>query len=321
MHIDRYKFTLFCLLISFITKAQTFDGDLLMNNLPDTILSANRILLISGQFDGMTVLQKLFPGKYYNLDTDGYKNEIVSWQCKSCKRKTYVDANAMGENPDFPFKEGIATRLIEVINLSDGNGGQYKILAFNHSTYDPDGDQTGRFIGGLLGLAKFTKTDKGLLMCSFDPAIAAYGAFSNCPVPKVLMIGEDQYAFWIDHENGGAGGPYDHYYFVIAGANGKYKQVLSSYEAGRSDASQDQSNWNSEIVVPESSKRYFRDVVIKTKGTYVMADEENVKIDEIYKAMKGFKSCQFSFSRRYVYSASKGYIAGSMENLVLLNKK
>jgi len=317
----RYKLILLCLLTSFIAKAQVLNGDLLIKNLSDTVLSANRTLLIAGRFDGMAVLRKLFPAKYYHLDAESYRGRLISWECKSCKRNKYIDVNIVEDTLTFPFDDGVATRLLSVIDLSDASGKQYKILAFNHSSYDPDGFQTGRFTGGLLGLAKFAKTDKGWLMRSFDPSIAAYGAFSNCPEPKAIKIGEDQYAFWIDHVNGGAGGPYYHCYFVIAGLNGKYTQVLSSYGVGSKETAPDQSSWSSEITAPVSDKKYFRDVVIKTKGKYVMADSEKVEIDEINKQMKGFKSCDFSFSIRYVYSAPKGYVAGPIQDLVLWNKE
>ncbi|PZF73505.1 hypothetical protein [Taibaiella soli] len=318
---NRYKIILFLLLFSFVAKAQKPDGDLLIKNLPDTVLSGNRTLLVPGSFDGMAALRKLFPGKYYNLEASGYKDKLISWECKSCKPKKYEDVNGVEDNPVFPFEGGVATRMITVIDLSDANGKQYKMLAFNHSVYDPDGMQTGRFSGGLLGLAKFTKTDSGWLLRSFDPAVAAYGAFASCPTPQVIKIGDDQFAFYLRHLNGGAGGPYDESFFVIAGANGKYSQVLATYGEGRTDGMDDQSSWSSELSVPESDKKYFRDIVIKTKGKYIMADEGEVKIDEIHDKMKGFKSCAFSYTIRFVYSASKGYQAGRMEDLVITNKK
>lgn len=317
---NRYKITLLLLLLSFFANAQKPNGDLQIKNLPDTVLSTTRSLIIPEPFDGMTVLRKLFPGKYYNLDDGAYKNRLISWGCKSCKRKQIDDVNGVEDNPVFPFTEGVATRLLNVIDLKDATGGQYKIVAFNHSAYDSDGMQTGRFSGGILGLAKFTKTDSGWLLRSFDPAIAAYGAFQSCPRPKAIKIGEDQFAFLIEHSNGPGGGPFFKTYFLLAGANGKYSQVFSE-GVERASPEAYESSWTSEFLVPESSKKYFRDIVIKTKGIYMMGDEEALKIDEIHNQMKGFKSCDFSFSRRYVYSTSKGYQAGPVQDLVIKNKK
>lgn len=46
------------------------------------------------------------------------------------------------------------------------------------------------------------EVDSNWRMELFQPAIAAYGAFSQGPKPKLLKIGEGQYGFVIDHSAG-----------------------------------------------------------------------------------------------------------------------
>jgi hypothetical protein len=287
--------------------AQSKDDELLKKqNVSDTILQS-RTLLIAGPFDGWKALQQLFPGKHYKLVRKEYSNELINWECKSCKTKTYEDVNE-DANGAFPYAEGVATRLMNVMDFKDSSGLQYKVISFNHSIFDEDGAQTSRFTGGLLGLAKFVLTDGGWKLRMFQPAIGAYGAFSQCPKPTPVLIGQDQYAFMLKHSNGGGGGPFDGAYFLIAGANGVYQQVMAAYGIEKTTVSEEEglSSWTSEYSVPVSDKKYFRDIIITTKGIYKSTDTESLPAD-IQSLVKGKKKGTFTIVQRYVYKGSKGY--------------
>lgn len=304
-----YRYIFFCLLLTCIVPPARGQADVTLETaiVKRDALQPDRVLLLPGSFDSIKALKALFPGKYYDLTKgSGYANRLVSWKCPDCAASKYPDVNEVEDEPSFPFREGVATRLINVINLKDASGGRYKILAFNHSVFDEDGLQTGRFSGGLLGLAKFAQTDSGWLMRSFQPAISAYGAFASCPKPEALLIGDDQYAFLVRHVNGGGGGPFDGSFFVIAGANGKYSQVMAAYRTGRSNTEEGQSNWASELTVPASRKKYFRDIVVTTSGTYVPHKYEE-PLPVLAEQVKGIRSCKFRFTTTYVYTAAKGY--------------
>src|SRR6185503_3756970 len=147
----------------------------------------------------------LFPGKWYDLSArSGYKDQLISWYCPACKTAIYTDANTeYGDTIQFPYPGGVATRLINVFSYTDSSGKQYKLISFNHSAYDPDGLQTSRFTGGLLGMAKFVRIDSGWQLQIFQPAIGAYGSFSQAPAPEPIRIGDHQYAYMIPHVNGG----------------------------------------------------------------------------------------------------------------------
>jgi hypothetical protein len=289
-----------------------------LKNLPDTILQ-KRALTVAGPFDGTKVLKQLFPGKFYNLSEKNYKNELISWECKTCTAKTYHDANGVEDEPVFPFAGGVATRLLTVLDLSDSKGGQYKILTFSHSEYDPDGLRTGRFIGGLFGLAKFSKADNGWVLKHFQPAIGAYGAFASCPTPKALLIGEDQYAFSLEPMNGPGGGPFSADYYLVAGANMAYSQVLAAYDVERAKDEYG-TEWKSDITVLQGDKKYFGDIVIITHGTY-HANEDESFFDNFQNKIKGLKSFKFSFTRTYVYSAAKGYELKNTSDLTMTEVK
>lgn len=278
-------------------------------NLPDSILSPTRVLELPDPFNEQKALQQLFPGKYYNLSTKDYKNELINWECKSCKTQSLIDINE--EAPfDFPYKEGVATRLLNTISYSDSAGTQYKMLFFNHSWYDAEGFQVSRFTGGTLGLAKFVLTGNKWVMKFFQPAIGAYGAFSQCPKPVPVMIGHDQYAFMLTVQNGPGGGPFASSYFLIAGTGGAYKEVMSAYAVGMTaDGEEDPApTWDATYSVPESDKRFFRDILVTFKGEYVSNAIDGLP-EEVRAPAKatGKKKGRFTMTKRYVFKWGKGY--------------
>lgn len=239
--------------------------DIVLKNVSDTIVGAKRTLEIVNPLDPLKTMQKLFPGKLYHLSDH---NTFLSWKCNSCKPAAYTDVNGVEGDQLFPYKEGVATRLLDDINYTDSKGNQFKLLLFNHSVYDADGSQTGRFSGGLVGVAKFAKNNNIWQMRSFQPAIAAFGAFSQAPSPKLIEIGEDQYAFTLVHSNGGAGAPYYDYLYLIVGFDGKYQPLMEIDYYGLSNTGGG-TNWSSTYkVVNDNNKKYFRDFIITTTGFY-----------------------------------------------------
>lgn len=298
-----------CMQLGLLTAAlaQSPTESLQKKNVSDTILQ-NRTLLLQGTFDAQRALLQLFPGKHYKLVDGKYVNEMINWECKTCATKAYPDVNEDAPG-NFPYKDGVATRLINVMDFKDATGQQYKVISFNHSEFDEDGAQVSRFTGGLLGLAKFVLTDNGWNLRMFQPAIRAYGAFSQCPTPKPLLIGEDQYAFIIKHSNGGAGGPYDGDYYMIAGVNGGYQQVMAAYgvEKTKVDDEEELSSWESTYAAPPSDKKYFRDIVITLTGIINEKDTDRLS-NELKNLVKGKKKVRFTSEERYVYKgATKGY--------------
>ncbi|MBB6110264.1 hypothetical protein SAMN05421821_10671 [Mucilaginibacter lappiensis] len=287
--------------------AQSQDEILKKKTINDTLLKTDRSLIVPEPFNAQKVLLQLFPGKYYNLSKGKYNNELINWECNTCKTQTYTDVNEDGI-PQFPYQNGVATRLLNVMDYQDSTGVKYKVISFNHSEFDEDGAMTSRFTGGLLGLAKFVFTNGAWKLRIFQPAIGAYGAFSHCPDPKLVLIGQNQYAFMIKHSNGGAGGPFDGSYFLIAGTGGAYRQVLATYGVERTEVSEEEglSSWTSEYSVPASSKKFFRDVLITIKGTYKANDKEVIP-PGIKDQVKGMKVASFKVIQRYVYKGSKGY--------------
>ncbi|WET02824.1 hypothetical protein P0R33_00535 [Flavobacterium sp. YJ01] len=290
------------LLISALSFAQ--ENDLQLKNVSDTILNPKRILKVSDPLNSEKTMQMLFPGNLYHLAD---KNTFVSWKCKSCSPSPFLDVNGVEGDQLFPYTEGVATRLRTTIDYSDSKGNQFKILAFNHSVHDEDGLQTGRFSGGLLGLAKFAKNGNSWEMRSFQPAVAAFGAFAQCPTPKLVEIGEDQFAFTLIHANGGAGGAYEGYLYLIAGFGGKYQPILevNNYQLTNSSFIA----WSGSYkVVNDNSKKHFRDIIITTKGTYNIKargeDEFDVEFpEEIATMAKTKKAFNFEIERRFVFKS------------------
>lgn len=280
-----------------------------LKSVNDTILNTKKTLRVSDPFDAVKTLQKLFPGKLYKMD----KNVFVSWKCKNCKPATYKDVNEVDGDQSFPYTSGVATRVIKTIDYTDSKGNQFKILAFNHSVYDEDGLQTSRFSGGLLGLAKFAKNDKVWEMKSFQPAVAAFGSFAQCPTPKILEIGEDQYAFTLLHVNGGAGGPFDGTLYLVAGFDGKYQSIMEAYEYELTNS--EKTNWSSTYaVVTDNNKKYFRDIIVTTKGSYQKAGADDefeanppTEAAEMAKTKKQFN---FVIEKKYVFNGKHYKVSG-----------
>lgn len=316
------------LFISVLCTAHSFGQQphIEKKNISDTVFYDQRMLVIpSDSLDAMKVMQKLFPGKLYNLSSKDYKNTFISWECKKCKPAPYTDVNGVEGDQQFPYTEGVATRLIDVIHYKDSKGNEYKILAFNHSVYDEDGAQTGRFIGGLLGLAKFTKMEGSWQMRSFQPAVAAFGAFASSPKPVPIVIGEDQYAFTVLHVNGGAGGPFEGMLFLIGGTGGKYRPILATGQYELTNTEKGETTWKSTITVDNNSKKqYFRDIIITTKGYYHKnrggGDELYNGPDEIASYIKKKTSFDFVIEKHYTFDG-KHYAMKGKPSVAITNAK
>lgn len=260
--------------LSSICFAQEIDVQ--PKNVSDSILNSTRTIRFSEPFNPERVMQKLFPGKLYHLAN---KNTFVSWSCKTCKPAPFVDVNGVEGDQMFPYENGVATRILANIDFSDSKGNEFKIMAFNHSTHDEDGLQTGRFSGGLLGLAKFAKKGKVWEMKFFQPAVAAFGAFAQCPTPKLVQIGEDQFAFTLSHINGGAGGPYEGYLYLVAGLDGKYQPIMEVPNYHLANVAS--IAWSgSYTVVDDAAKKHFRDFIITTNGSF----NKNAKAEDEFEA-------------------------------------
>lgn len=287
------------------TAAQSANGPLPLKNVNDTVLRNPRQLLLPAKFDAWQALRALFPGEHSRLNSDGYTNEMINWTCKTCKRITYPDVN---ENPagPFPFAGGVATRVLNVLDYKDAKGTSFKLLTFNHSIYDEEGMQTSRFTGGLLGLAKFNQTASGWKLTFFEPAIAAYGAFAAAPAPGLLRIGEDQYALLLKHSNGGGGGPFEGSYYLVAGAAGHYRQVMHAEGTARTGGEEGLNTWEATCSVPESGKKFYRDILVTLNGTFSSGAEDDLP-PEVRQKAAAAGSGKFRIVRRYSYTAAKGY--------------
>ena len=296
------------LIFTSICSAQ--DDIVQLKSVSDTILNPKRTLTIADPLDPLKAMQKLFPGKLYNLSDH---NTFLSWKCKTCKPTSYIDVNGEEADPLFPYNQGVATRLLSNIDYTDSKGNQFKLLFFNHSVYDEDGLQTSRFTGGLLGVAKFAKNDKLWEMRSFQPTVAAFGAFAQSPKPKLLEIGEDQYAFTLLHVNGGGGGPFDGTLYLVVGLDGKYQPIMEAFQYQLTNV--EDISWSSSYkVINDNNKKYFRDILITTTGTYHKpgADAEfEVSLPEEANAMaKTKKQFTFTIEKRYTFSSKRYKVVG-----------
>lgn len=296
-----------------ISTCSAQDDIIQLKNVSDTILNTKRTLKISDPFDAVKTMQKLFPGKLYKLDD---RNTFISWNCKKCKSTPYNDVNGVEGDQDFPYERGVATRILDNIAYTDSKGNQFKLLLFNHSVYDEDGLQTSRFSGGLVGVAKFAKNDKVWEMRSFQPAIAAFGAFAQAPTPKLIEIGEDQYAFTMIHANGGAGAPYSAYLYLIVGFDGKYQPLMEVADYRLSNNREGSTSWSSTYnVVNDGKKKFFRDFTITTTGFYrkPKGTEDDYEVDlpkEISEMAKTKKQFNFVIEKRLSFSGKWYKIVG-----------
>jgi len=142
-------------------------------------------------------------------------------------------------------------------------------------------------------------------MRSFQPAVAAFGAFAQCPTPKLIEIGEDQFAFTLLHVNGGAGGPFEGWLYLVAGFDGKYQPIMEvdNYQLTNVQSIQ----WSGTYtVMNDNAKKHFRDIIVKTTGTFNKVlkaqDEFETNLpEEISTMAKAKKSFNFEIERRYAF--------------------
>lgn len=306
---SRFKLLFLSLFITLTCASQ--NDIVVLKNVSDTILNSKRTFKTADPLNVEKVIQQLFPGKFYHFAD---KNTFIAWKCKTCKPTPYIDVNGVEGDQLFPYSEGVATRLLANINYSDSKGNQFKIIAFNHSVHDEDGLQTGRFSGGLLGLAKFAKNGATWEMKSFQPAVAAFGAFAQCPKPELVEIGEDQYALSLIHANGGAGAPYNGNMYLIAGFDGKYQPLM---EAGYYSLSNSiSSKWSSTYtVITNNNKKFFRDFIITTKGSYKKAKgtEDDFEVDlpeELVELAKTKKQFDFVIEKHFSFKGKFYKVTG-----------
>lgn len=303
--------SVFLVLFSFICTAQ--EDVIQLKKVSDTILNPKRTLQVSDPFDPIKTMQKLFPGRLYKLTDD---NIFISWKCNNCKPTPYTDVNEVEGDQLFPYTDGVATRLLDNIDYVDSKGNQFKLLLFNHSNYDTDGAQTGRFSGGLVGIAKFAKNDNSWQMRSFQPGIAAFGAFSRAPSPKLVQIGEDQYAFTLIQANGGAGAPYSGYLYLIAGFGGKYQPIMELGYYNLTNNGEENVQWSSVYsVINDGKKKFFRDFAITTTGFYrkPKGTEDDYEVDlpkEINGLAKTKKQFNFTIEKRLSFNGKWYVIVG-----------
>lgn len=302
----RFIYTFIFILI-FSNSISSQNTETYLKKVSDTILNPSRTLKVPDPLNAEKTMHKLFPGKLFHYPD---KNTFINWICKTCKPAEYFDVNEINGDQLFPYPEvGVATRLLENIDYSDSKGNQFKLLFFNHSQGDEDGLQVSRFTGGLLGLAKFAKNGNVWEMKSFQPAITAFGSFSQSPKPKLVQIGEDQYAFTIRHSNGGPGAPYYGILYLIAGFDGKYQNLLTvDYYSLTNSVNSD---WSSSYkVLTDNGKKFFRDVVITTTGSYKKPknteDDYEVSLpEEIIEMTKTKNEFDFVIEKRYSFKGKK----------------
>ncbi len=305
------RLLLFIILLSFLphtaTIAQTSPtGDLAKKRLPASILG-QRTLMVPDPFNANAALRRLFPGKWYDLSTGPRDvNRLINWDCPTCKTAPFIDFNGVDDPARFPFPRGVATRLINVFSYTDSGGKQNKLMSFNHSDYYPDGLQTDRFSGGLLGMARFIRIDSGWKLEVFQPAIAAFGSFSQCPTPRPLLIGDHQYAYMMVNVNGGPGGPYRQDNYLIAEIGNSYQPILTALNIGRPDVEDGQCSWTCSYRVAPGEKHFFQDIIFVCKGRYFATDQEGLP-KELKGKVKGTGQGNFNITRVFSYSDKKGY--------------
>ena len=293
----------------FIVNSFGQQSTIVKKNVSDTILNEKRTLNIpSDSFHSMKVMQKLFPGKLYDLSSKDYQDFFISWECKKCRPAVNIER-------EFPYTDGVITRLRKTINYKDSKGNEFKILVFNHSSFFENEEDKRHGIKGILGLAKFAKINGNWQIRSFQPAVGEFGSYGQCPAPDLIVIGGDQYALTLNNKFKLNGGPTISSLILIAGNNGKYSRILTvdMYEQLKSINCCDRVTWESTIKVDQNSKKqYYRDVIVTTKGKYNRPgpNEDDSVPNEIESFTKNKKSFRFVIEKRYIFNGKQYVLKG-----------
>lgn len=140
--------------------------------------------------DTATILTKLFPGQLIENDSDDPLLQ-TGWTCPACP-KILLDNDLLYDQPDeklgFPFQGFNFTQLISDRLVTPDK----RVIAFSTSE---SSDLSGRFSGGVLGMAILEKTAGGWKLTRFAPAIDYQGRYSASIPPDTILSSGNQLFF------------------------------------------------------------------------------------------------------------------------------
>jgi hypothetical protein len=102
------------------------------------------------------------------------------------------------------------------------------------------------------------------------------------------------------------GGPFWQNIYLIADADGAFRQILAAHGTGRTEGFDGKSSWTATYAVIPSDKRVCRDIVIICKGHFVAPDPERLP-PELKGKVKAGQQGKFTIRHLFVYSAKEGY--------------
>lgn len=273
-----------------------------------------------GSFNIDMAMKGLYPGNYYKVFGDLGEVRVSLWKSTSHKTVPLFYYWDMPDSNGTPFPDtskgiGVDTRLLDTAMFKSSDGKMHVLLSTSSTQAEIfDMILTGRFAGGVLGLAMFDQTEDGWKLRCFDPAVGIYGSFSACPPPQKLMLGKDNFGCIVNNSNGGAGGPYTNEMTVVAIVEGKFKKVFSSDFNFLFNVSG--GGWGTKIFSGDPApKEGFSDILLVTTGEFSLEGYTDDDFGWKYttenappilkKAMDKGEAFGFTLTRRYSFDGSK----------------
>jgi hypothetical protein len=279
---------------------------------------------LSEPFNCDSALKKLYPGNYYRLRTNVYKDSVVvfeAWSCREClKHKFHGWCDENDTDEEFPLRDSNETQIGDTCSFILNDGKRGIIMSFATTYFEEDFIGTGRCSGVFMGLALFTEENKRWNLKAFNPAIGYFGMFQNPPRIHIFKFNQNNIGCYIGNMEQAGGGPdyIDAYIFGVF--NNTFKIVLEKACVSRGNRQRD--IWDTYLGRDSNQlTTRFPDLILITKGDYLKSgfdaddgEDTSETLGSIKKIIRHLDNFDFTIISRYTFSGeSYKFVKESVE--------
>jgi hypothetical protein len=230
---------------------------------------------VDNQLDSITALKALFPGRFFKDFEYSENANVIFWICDACPEvklaTNYFSIDGKPEMYEFPDGFANFTHVIGTLTYIEKNT-LHKAIFFSTAADYPG---SGRFSGGILGIAIFKKNASGWSLTAFSPHVATEGSFSTAHTPqKVIHAGNHTFFELAGGNANGAGASYLYREKFIFGLNANVPTLLFHDADGACESYDNRMTHWATNVLSDSNLLPFPDLSLITTGFYSKDGEE-----------------------------------------------
>jgi hypothetical protein len=237
-------------------------------------------MIVPDPFEPILALHAILPGNF-KLEDNEYTDsrmELIWWNCPNCPKKKITYEYIGDDAYDFPFDDINTTLFTASFDLGEKEN-EKRLLVFNtyHDFYP---EFVGRFSGGIMGLAMFTRDAKGWKLTNFSSALGEFGSFSSAFVPGIVRVGKHNWLFDCTYSNGGAGGAYTPVVSFYINKGKSFERVYMDNFGMLNNTSHGE--WYSRIEAVDSMVKGYSDLHLITEGCFLGDGTDSFGVNEAY---------------------------------------